>query len=259
MKLSPITLKILQYFSRLSEFIYFNVDNKGFISVNNESRDLYCYYNLSKKEREINEFVLYHYNEILEMMKILNEEKMVFEFDDKKLIIKDDKTIFSYLYANKELIRNDKKLLSLPEIKLEDDKIFLSLPKTNIENDINFKIGGKELFKLNKILKSMKMDDFLLIFKKGEMYISSSNQTKTKNFKQKLLIENLQINKSEDFQIKMFISALRDLNFSLDYKVIVFSKMKLIALNGIVNIKKEDSKELFQKEIPLVCLLFGKK
>lgn len=243
MKLSIVTLKILQYFSRLSEFIYYNVENKGFISVNNLSKDLYCYYNLNEKEKQIEEFVLYHYDEILEMMKVLDEEKIEFEFKKEKLIIKDDKTNFSYLYANKELIQSDKKLLSLP--------------KVNLKEDINFFMKGKELFKLNKILKSMKMDDFSLIFKKEKLFIDSSNQTKTKNFKQELNKENLNINNEGDFKIKLFVSALRDLNFSMDYKINIYKKLKLLVLNGFINIKRE--KKIIQREIPFMCLMLGKK
>lgn len=242
MKLSSVTLKILQYYSRLSEFIHFNVENKGFISTANIEKSLFCYYVLGEKEKKINEFVLYHYNEVLEMMKSLNEN-VEFEFLKNELIIKDDKTTFRYRYANKELINVSKQLKKLPVI--------------DTDSDISFKVKGKELYKINKILKSMKMENYSLIFEGSKIYISGVDRSHFKNFKTELEIEDLRIENKNDFKIDFIFSSLRDLNFGMDYRVVVYEKLKILILCGILNFKKDD--ELIQKEIPFICLIKGEK
>lgn len=241
MKLSILTQKILQYYSRLSEFIYFNVENKGFISLANKSKDLLCFYVLNERERGINEFVLYHYDEALEMMKTLNREELEFDFEIDKVVIKDNKTTFTFRYANKDLIKWDKTLMKLPKLK---------------SSTIEFFIESKYLFEINKICKSMKMDSVDFVFEDGKVYISSVNSSRIKEFKKELTIEKLLVNDKGDFTIKMFIDGIRDLNYQFNYNVKVDKSLNLLFLNAIINIEKEG--KVCNREIPFQCILKGK-
>jgi hypothetical protein len=218
------------------------VENKGFISLSNKSKDLLCFYILNEREKAINEFVLYHYDEALEMMKTLNREELEFDFETDKVVIRDSKTNFKFRYANKDLIKWDKTLLKLPKLK---------------SSTIEFFIESKYLFEINKICKSMKMDNIDFVFKNGKVYIKSINLSKIKEFEKELIVDKLVVNNEGDFSIKMFIDGIRDLNYQFNYNVKVDKILNLLFLSAIINIEKDG--KMYNKEIPFQCVLKGKK
>jgi hypothetical protein len=100
MKLSNLTLQVLNNFSSIGSKLIFNKDKAGYIAHSDVDDHIFAYYDLPEEEKEIPEFGIFDMTLFLSVLKeMVGSADFDIKFEEKHLILKTKFSAVKYIYA----------------------------------------------------------------------------------------------------------------------------------------------------------------